>query len=125
MAQRKASRWICNDYGRHSSVTNMMANLRLETLEERRRITRLTFMYKILHDVVAVPPEELGIQRNPRASRGLYTRDKLIVPQSNTTEYRQHFVARTIPEWNRLPESTTSVDSAQAFKRQLTGYPRP
>ena len=39
-SQRKAARWIANDYDRTSSVTAMLANL--EPLEERRRILRLT-----------------------------------------------------------------------------------
>ena len=103
MTQRKAARWVQNNYSRQASVTDMLSNLSLEPLEERRRIARLTFMYKILHDVVAVPQQDLGIARNPRATRGLYTRDKLFVPQTSTTELRNHFVARTIPEWNRLP----------------------
>ena len=48
MTQRKAARWVQNNYSRRASVTNMLTNLRLEPLEERRRIARLTFMYKIL-----------------------------------------------------------------------------
>ena len=44
--QRKAARWICNNYGRTSSVTSMLTDLGLEPLEERRRISRLTFLYK-------------------------------------------------------------------------------
>ena len=103
----------------------MLDQLSLEPLEERRRIARLSFMYKILHEDVAVPQQEIGIERNRRAVRGLYTTDRLLVPQTNTTELRNHFVARSIPEWNRLPEASTSADSVQAFKRQLRGLPRP
>ena len=51
-SQRKAARWIQNDFGQKSSVTKMMANLGLEPLEERRRISRLVFLYKILHEEV-------------------------------------------------------------------------
>ena len=103
----------------------MLDQLSLEPLEDRRRISRLSFLYKILRQDVAVPQEDLGIQRNNRAARGLFTKDKLIVPRANTTELKNHFVSRTIPEWNRLPDSTTSADSVQAFKRQLKELPRP
>ena len=103
----------------------MLEQLSMEPLEERCRIARLSFVYKILHEDVAVPQQELGIYRNRRAVRGHYTTDKLLVPQTNTTELRNHFVARTIPEWNRLTEVITSADSVQAFKRQLKGLPRP
>ena len=121
--QRRAARWISGDYRRHSSVTSMLGRLELEPLEERRRIARLTFLYKILHEEVAVPDSQLGITRNPRVTRGNYTTDKLMVPQCSTTELRQHFVARSIPQWNRLPEAVTSADSVPSFKRQLQGLP--
>ena len=121
--QRKAARWIQNDFSRTSSVSSMMVNLGLEPLEEGRRISRLAFLYKILHEEVAVPASELGIIRNPRATRGLYTRDKLIVPRCNTTQLQNHFVSRTIPQWNKLPDDSTSAGSVQAFKRKLSVLP--
>lgn len=119
--QRKAARWIQGDYQRTSSVTSMLKSLQLDTLEERRRASRLAFMYKILREEVAVSPTDLHIERNPRAVRGLCTQDKLIVPRCHTTQLQKHFVARTVPEWNRLPHSTTSADTLQCFKRRLAG----
>ena len=121
--QRREARRTSGDYSRYSSVTSMLERLELEPLEERRRIARLTFLYKILHEEVAVTESQLGITRNPRATRGNYTTDKLMVPQCSTTELRQHFVARSIPQWNRLPETVTSADSVPSFKRQLQGLP--
>ena len=103
----------------------MMANLGLEPLEDRRRKSRLAFLYKILHEEVAVPTAELGITRNTRASRGLYTKDKLFVPRCNTTELKNHFVAKYIREWNKLHESITSAGSAQDLQSKLKGLPCP
>ena len=123
--QRKAARWICNDFSQRSSVTHMLESLNLEPLEERRRMSRLVFLYKILHEQVAVPADEIGLCRNPRAARGLVTQDKLHVPRCSTTELQQHFVARTIPQWNRLLNSVTSADSVQTFKSQLMGEVLP
>ena len=99
--------------------------LGLEPLEERRRVARLVLLYKILHEVVAIPSEELGLYRNPRATRGLATTDKLLVPSRTTTERSTHFVAKTIPEWNRLLDITTSADSVEAFKSRLVGVRQP
>ena len=53
--QRRAARWIKSDYDRYASVTTMLQSLGLETLEERRRMSRLAFLYKVLHEEVAVP----------------------------------------------------------------------
>ena len=121
--QRKAARWIMADFRRTSSVTAMLQDLQLPTLENRRKDCRLTLMYKILNEEVAVPMHELDLARNPRASRGLATQDKFVVPRCTTTELQQHFVARTVPEWNRLPQSTTSADSVSSFKSHLPRHP--
>ena len=123
--QRKAARWICHDFRQHSSVTKMLEALNLESLEERRRTARLVFLYKILHEEVAVITEDLGIVKNPRAPRGLVTQDKLLVPRCSTTQLQQHFVARTIPQWNRLPNTVTSADSVPTFKSRLIGEALP
>ena len=50
--QRKAARWITLIYDRETSVTGLLSELRLEPLEERRRLSRLVFLYKILNDVL-------------------------------------------------------------------------
>jgi len=42
----------------------LLIELQLETLQERRRIQRLTFMYKILNGQVAVPDELIVNARN-------------------------------------------------------------
>ena len=118
--QRKSARWIKGDYNRLSSVTTMMESLRLEPLEQRRRNSRLTFLYKILNDRVALTPEDLDLVRNSRATRGLATQQKLLVPFCSTDQRKNHFAARTIPEWNRLLESTTSAESVSVFRARLT-----
>ena len=119
--QRKAARWITSDYQRTSSVTRMLNTLQLEPLEDRRRSNRLTLMYKIIHENVAVPMEELDLRRNERATRGPATQDKLYITRCNTTELKNHFSARTTPEWNRLAQSITSADSVSSFKSRLSG----
>ena len=45
--QRKAARWISNDYKRQSSVTSMLSKLELESLEDGPCDARLVWLYKI------------------------------------------------------------------------------
>jgi len=52
--QRRAARWITRKFDHTSSVSALLHQLHLEPLEERRRISRLTFLYKVLHEHVAV-----------------------------------------------------------------------
>ena len=70
--QRKATRWVTSIYDRKSSVSRLMRELQLEKLQERRRIQRLTFMYKIFNGQVAVPAELIDLELSVRTSRGDY-----------------------------------------------------
>ena len=46
--QRKAARWVLNDYSTYSSVTDTLSNLGLRSLENRRTDACLTMFYKIV-----------------------------------------------------------------------------
>ena len=52
---QRAARWISNDYPSYSSVTVMLSNLGLRSLENRRTDTRLSMFYKIVYGLVAIP----------------------------------------------------------------------
>ena len=58
--QRRAACWIKNDYGWHSSVTDMLEQLGLESLESRRRDQWLILMSKIMHELIGTSPEDLA-----------------------------------------------------------------
>jgi hypothetical protein len=53
--QRRAAHFIYNNYGRTTSVTEMMKKLDWKALSERRREQRLILMYKIVNDLIAIP----------------------------------------------------------------------
>ena len=86
-----------------------MRELQLETLQERHRIKRLMFMYKILNGQVAVPAELIDLELSVRTSRGDYNQQKLYKPWTRITEYQKSFVHRTIPEWNSLHQLLSST----------------
>ena len=102
--QRRAARWITSSCDRTTSVTNLLRQLNLEPLDKRRRIYRLTFLYKVLNEHVPVPPDKLDITQNSRCS---------------TNELKNSFVPRTIVQWKALPDSTTSAASVNAFRSRL------
>ena len=54
MVQRRAARYITGRYHKTSSVTDMIGDLKLETLEERRTKTYLLMMYKITNGHVDI-----------------------------------------------------------------------
>ena len=49
MVQRRAARWVKQDYRLTSSVSNMIEDLQWLTLCELRKYSRLTTFYKFLH----------------------------------------------------------------------------
>ncbi len=72
--QRRAARWISSNYNPRASVTDILKTLELDTLEERRRTSRLVFLYKILNDHVAVSVSEMDIVQSRRPTRGNSTK---------------------------------------------------
>ena len=118
--QRRAARWITSSYDQTTSVTALLQQLQLEPLEERRRVNRIAFLYKILNEQVAVPPVKLDIIMNNRPVRGSVTQQRLHIPRCRTTEFQKSFTPRTIPEWNSLPNAITSAASVSSFRSQLT-----
>jgi hypothetical protein len=54
--QRRAARFVINDYTSRTQgcVTSMLTSLEWQTLEQRRRISRLVMMYKIQHQLVDI-----------------------------------------------------------------------
>ena len=55
MVQRRAARVVYNTYQPLAPVTNMVNSLGWETLETRRLRARLTMLYKIKNNLVAIP----------------------------------------------------------------------
>ena len=117
--QRRAARWITSSYDRTTSVTKLLRQLNLEPLDKRRRIYRLIFLYKVLNEHVAVPPDKLDIKQNGRPVRGSVTKQRLVIPRCSTNGLKNSFVPRTIVQWNALPDSTTSAASVNAFRSRL------
>ena len=86
MVQRRAARWVKQDYRQtSSSVSNMLYDLQWSTLHERRKCCRLTTFYKFLHQ----DPPDINIPRHylfhclPYSTR-MSHRHRLIPPATST-----------------------------------------
>ena len=55
MIQRRAARFVFNNYNLTDSVTSMLQSLKWPTLEARRRFLKLTLMFKILNKQIHIP----------------------------------------------------------------------
>ena len=97
-------------------VTAMINQLKWEPLEYRCLTSRLFMFYKITHDLIDInAPSYLlpGDARTRGANRYRQTAtDKDI--------YKFSFFPRTTTDWNRLPETTTSANTIESFRMQLS-----
>ena len=114
--QRRAARFVKQDYKWDSSVTKMLQELNWSTLQDRRRETRLVLMYKIVNGVVAVPADDY-LNRGYRRTR----RNSQNYRQYSTKfeTFRNSFIPRTITDWNKLPDSIINCDTVDSFKNRL------
>ena len=112
--QRRAPRFVFNDYSRHSSVSAMLADLNWQSLEECRVINDLTMFYKVNFNVVNIsfPAEiKLGFQGIRRSH------DYKFMPLSSSVNaYNCSFFHRTIPVWNCLPFFSNTWAICQPFQ---------
>jgi len=117
MIQRRAARYVCNDYRRTSSVTEMLQQLGWKSLEQRRKIIRLIMMYKLLNGLVASDglPALSTIHRRSRHTNSR----ALKVPSSKTDYHMFSYFPRSIRQWNVLPENIVNKKSLKAFKQAL------
>ena len=121
--QRRAARFIMNDYKWESSVTAMLKTLDLPSLQHRRYNNRLAMMHKIIHNNVNLP---LGshLSFSKRDSNAVSTRKSnplsLEVPFVRTNCFQKSFFPNTARDWNNVPFSLTSLKDSQTFKLKLS-----
>ena len=110
--QRRAARYVYNDYTSRTPgcVTEMVKELGWESLQDRRQISRLSLLYKAHHGLVDI---DKATYLKPGDSR---TRSHTGFYQEHTAHevYHNSFFPRTIRDWNRLPNSVTSVPTVPA-----------
>ena len=116
--QRRAARFVTNTYNQTSSVTAMLFRLGWPSLEQHREIAKTTMMYKILHNMVAVPFDKY------RAPITTYTRghsQRFHQVAAHVNVYLCSFFPSTIKLWNSLPELVIQARNVE-FKKLIQSY---
>ena len=104
--QRQAARFVCNDYTRQSSVSEMNSSLGWDTLQQMRDNARTIMLYKIQHNLVDITPDPP--LRNARRSKGNPEQFSQLYVQKNV--YQNSFFPTNIVPWNRLPQHIPVVE---------------
>jgi hypothetical protein len=117
--QRRAARFVLNLHPKdHTSITTAIKNLKWQTLQIRRRNQRLTFVYKMINDLIAVPVLDYLTRASTR-TRSNHPH-KFNHVQASTNQFKNSFFPRTIVDWNRLTEDTVCSSSVDSFKNKLS-----
>ena len=117
MVQRRAARYVNNNYDSTASVTDMLESLKWRSLANRRADARLSLFYKITHNLVDVPSENF-LTPVTRSSR-LHHNFAFQVPQSNTDYHLNSFFPQTIRTWNKLPSDVVESNTLNTFKNKI------
>ena len=115
--QRQAARFVKNDYGWTSSVTQMLQDLEWQSLETRRREARLVLLYKVIHGLVAVPTDG-HVSFVPVTTRASNTM-KLHQYNTDHSSVENSFFPRTIIDWNNLPPEAVKSETVDVFKSKI------
>ena len=118
MVQRRAARYTCNRYHNTSSVTEMLQTLNWATLEKRRIRTRIIFLYKIIHHLVAIYPTDLLTQSDTRTRQHSHIYSFRPI-QTTKDSYKYSFYPRTILQWNLLPVAAVQCTTLESFREQI------
>ncbi len=113
--QRRSARYVTNRHRNRSSPTEMLQDLGWLSLEERRRLQRLTMLYKIDNGLVAIDGQRyLTPAETTCSSRRSHTKT-YVVPHTKTDYHQNSFLVRTVQGWNGLPNSTVTAPTVNAF----------
>ena len=120
--QRRSARWVCDSYRYGPNTTGptaMMQHLGWPLLETRRKIARLTLLYKMANNLVLMSycslliPYPYSTQSMPL--HAFVPLDKH--PHKNY--YASTFFPQTIRDWNSLPADVANAVSLEAFKTSV------
>ena len=116
--QRRAARFVCNNYQKKASVNKMLNDLKWPTLQKRREKSRLCMMYKITNGQAHFTSESLKpiqARSGRRGHESMYERVRCKTELRNNT-----FVPKTIRDWNSLPQATVESATLDTFVSRVT-----
>ena len=113
--QRRAARWVKHDYGQTSSVTKMMQSLHWRRLDQRRIDNKLSLMYKITHNQIAIPISDFLIPL-VRPFRQYHPSSYRLIT-ATTDYYNFSFFRRAVFHWNYLLLETVACSWSNSTKQ--------
>ncbi|CAB4025778.1 Hypothetical predicted protein, partial [Paramuricea clavata] len=113
--QRSAARFCLKNYDRTASVSAMLKELDWDTLETRRKRTRLCMMYKLSRGLLNLNTENVLVPSQETRTRNSHT-FKYRVPRATKDIFKYSFYPRTLTEWNSLPKELVLSETLDTFQ---------
>ena len=120
--QRRAARFVFNDYSRYSHVTPMIQSLGWDSLHHRRLLSQGTMFYKIYmgHVGISLPSD---VTPNERPSRAPNCRPFKQLKVNNDI-YKYSFYPRTVVLWNNISLSSSNIVNIDIFRSNALSFIR-
>ena len=124
MIQHHAARFVLNkpwhrSNQNHDSITDMLTSLEWPTLQNRRTIARLTFLFKIVRNLLAMPDHCLPSPTPVSSTRAQHPL-KITQLQTRVDVYKYSFLPRTIIQWNSLQIPNINTIDLETFKNAVS-----
>lgn len=116
--QRMAARFISSRYRRRDSVTEMLNSCGLESLENRRKKSRLKLFFQIIQGHFKIKSDRYVQPPGRRSARTSHTRS--IKPYDSRIDvFRYSFFPDVIEIWNALPVEVVEQSEVHKFERSI------
>ena len=100
------------NFNKTASVTDMLSDIKWDTLQTRRKKNRLTLIYKLSYNLVDTNTEEDLIPNSEKRTRNR-------MPKVSKYAFKFSFFPRSITEWISLPTGLVNCKSLSDFKLNL------
>ena len=120
MIQRRAARFIFNDYIWDSSITNLLNKLKWQTLQRRRNNCKAIMLYKIIHKLVFISATEF---LTPTVTHTRHNQHNYLIPSSRINVHLHSFFPSSIRIWNNLDDDIKQSPSLESFKLHILSIP--
>ena len=118
--QRRAARFVADNYSPYASVSKIIDDLQWTSLEQRRYQLQLCLFYKMIHRYASANLDPFSLHQTPsrphtRSVRSLQFQSSI----PRTDIFKFSFCPRVIRHWNNLPEEVISSTNLTDFKSSL------
>lgn len=118
--QRKAIRFINNNWRWSSSPTEMLREVQWIPLGTQRKIIRLKFLFQIIKGFYHIDSNYFRFRH--QSNLRLYNDSQIVPYFCRTNIFKYSFFPRTISEWNALPNDIVLAESVSTFVDKLKLY---